>query len=1808
MRMWLPGGLGFRGAGRGRGWLLWFRVVAVVAAGALVTAGLVVAPARAASAAPAASAASAAGGATELAAAERAVSAASAGGAVSVPDLGKPASAVTVKGAASLAGAATPSTLTLPSLVVGTIDFPAYDEAEMEAVVNDWLPELDAEPADSPLTEILPSAWTSSDPLNAPSDWVPPNGDVIQTVAAVVSSDGTGSHIGLAVNPSPDNNSTDDDDAVLSLMTGTLAAMGALAVCGSDLFGVPSDDSGWASEFANAPAWAQRVCTAWTLTAWDMTATVMYSTLSTGAAPPSPFPWRTVLSNLLGATVGAFASAYVAPIIKAAQYVWTGLALWSTFTSDDPSSSVTLAGWLSSYLPEGALTTVGSIMSSFNSARQNQLSASVAGTARLFGFWSPATSGLVGNVPSGGPVTAGTGDCMDAYGSNGDNEPASPPAVPDQSVAINDCNGNAAQVFDFWPSGQIENWGLCMDVGPGPGGAVGDEVVNLQQCDGGYSQLWYENTTGEILNAQNGMCLDDPGGETTPGTQLVVTLCTGLADQLWAPPGGTAAVTAYGATLSVQQTTGSGTTLCLMPQTSLASPAGSNVITEPGPGGSNCNGPQVSWARGSNGTLMADSPNSDGFLCMDSDGPATTGPGGEAATSAVLNPCDGSVSQQWTVNSTTLGPGLANGPVNDGPCLNTPNGLLAAGVSMVVATCPSLPNPGELWLLPGVNSGAPSLSSAGDPCDIYASGGTPCTAAYSTTRAMYAGYDGPLYQVTRASDGMSQNIGLLAAGGDVNGLEQKSFCNDTFCTITAIYDQVPGTSPGPDTLTPAPGGEQDQNKDQAADAGADPVTIGGNLAYGVDIEGGMGYRDDSATGIPTGSAPEGMYMVASGTNVNNQCCFDFGNAETDNDDDGGGAMDAVNLSARCNPDFSCNEGSGPWVQADLENGLFQGAGTNDSDVSQTSDFVTAVLKNQGGPPGSAADNFELEAGNAQSGALSTMYNGPLPSPSNGNTWAPMNKKGAIVLGIGGDNSNAATGTFFEGVMTAGTPSDAADALVQANIVAAQYAGDSTGDGGVAQNADSGVVDNGVTYDFTVDANNGDLQATSLTAQGADWSTADLSLTETAGTPPVEPGTQPVAVVHDGVVSVFTVSAADDHLWETHETPGVTTWKADDLTLLGGTPPTKVTPSALFHDGYTTVYTVDAATGHLWTTYLKVLNGPWTSADLTAQTPGAPAVQPGTSPASVFYDGQAHVFTVGTSHDIWDTYLPTIDGTWSAQDITQASSPLGPQTTSTVTAGLDGGALDVFAAGDPLRHLWMLSLPSPGGTWSSQDLTAGGPQTPPVAPGTAPAALFHNGYLSAYTVDETSLDLETTYLSSPGGTWATENLSGDYQVPPTTETPVPLLHPGISGALDRVSVFTVNASNDDLQDSFLVAEGDPWSTQDMNTTPTTGGVPPVMIDYSPASTWSVASSGITYVFSLDPSTHDLIVTYLIGQGSSWLTENLTEADQAPTVDTDTMPTAVAWDGKVTVFSVGNAKGDLWETTLSGIGGTWAGMNLTAAGDPTTDVTPAAVFHGGQLDAYIVSDGHNGTVAGDLEQYYLPEGSATWSVQDLTTATSGPQVAPDSSPSALYHDGYTSVYVNAAGTDHLQNFFLTAIGNPWAVQDLTVMANGDTLAPGASPAAVYHSGYVTVFSADTAGDIWEDSLPAIGDSWSSEDLTTAPGVGVPPVVTKVLGLPAPSSLAADYHSGYVSVYSVDASGDLHTTFLPAIGGTWQTQDLTTMAPIPLTNSVVPPSALLHYGTNGGLTRNSVFTINDSGGTLQDTDLVQIGGNWSTQTLPN
>ena len=327
---------------------------------------------------------------------------------------------------------------------------------------------------------------------------------------------------------------------------------------------------------------------------------------------------------------------------------------------------------------------------------------------------------------------------------------------------------------------------------------------------------------------------------------------------------------------------------------------------------------------------------------------------------------------------------------------------------------------GILVGLPGAAQAAGTL-----PCDIYGSAGTPCVAAHSTVRALSGAYVGPLYQLTRASDHATHDVGLLSAGGYADAGDHDAFCNGTTCGITKIYDQ---TSRHND-LTVSPAGTAGP-VDYPADAGEIAVTAGGHKAYGVWISPQHGYRHAVASGVAQNGAPEGMYMVASGTHVGSDCCFDYGNAEAVPADTGNGHMDAVSIATTCY--FAPCSGSGPWVEADLENGMFQGAnGSNTANLGNNSTYVTALLKNDG------QTTYALKGGNSQSGGLSTWWNGALP---NRGGYIPMKQEGSIILGTGGDNSNRNMGTFFEGVMTAGYPTDAADNAVQANIVSVGYSG------------------------------------------------------------------------------------------------------------------------------------------------------------------------------------------------------------------------------------------------------------------------------------------------------------------------------------------------------------------------------------------------------------------------------------------------------------------------------------------------------------------------------------------------------------------------------------------------------------------------------------------------------------------------------------------------------------------------------------------------------------------------------------------------
>jgi hypothetical protein len=373
--------------------------------------------------------------------------------------------------------------------------------------------------------------------------------------------------------------------------------------------------------------------------------------------------------------------------------------------------------------------------------------------------------------------------------------------------------------------------------------------------------------------------------------------------------------------------------------------------------------------------------------------------------------------------------------------------LLPVGVALATVTAPpaahAAPAASAVQAVPAAPAAHVPPPRPQGPCDIYAAGGTPCVAAHSTTRALFASYHGPLYQVMRLSDHRVRNIGVVApsggtertfpdAGGYADAAAQDAFCANTTCLITKVYDQ---SGHGND-LTQAPRGAFSgpalggYNNLPVADMA--PVTVIGHKAYGVFIEPGMGLRDNDTNGIAAGDAPEGMYWVLDGHHFNGGCCFDYGNAEIDSRDDGNGTME-TSYFGNATPWYHGNP-PGPWIMTDQENNLV--GCVNPGSTSKlcaslpniTSRFVTAVAK---GEP----HHWATLGGDAQAGNLATMFDGPRVD----STYDPMRKQGAIVLGNGGDNSNGAQGTFYEGVMTAGFPSDATDQLVQANIVAARYA-------------------------------------------------------------------------------------------------------------------------------------------------------------------------------------------------------------------------------------------------------------------------------------------------------------------------------------------------------------------------------------------------------------------------------------------------------------------------------------------------------------------------------------------------------------------------------------------------------------------------------------------------------------------------------------------------------------------------------------------------------------------------------------------------
>lgn len=366
----------------------------------------------------------------------------------------------------------------------------------------------------------------------------------------------------------------------------------------------------------------------------------------------------------------------------------------------------------------------------------------------------------------------------------------------------------------------------------------------------------------------------------------------------------------------------------------------------------------------------------------------------------------------------------------------------------------------------GGGSGGGVTNTEG-PCDIYNKAGNTCVAAYSTVRRLLSTYTGPLYQVRKGgpkpnqgSGGMTMDIGVLP-NGFANAAAHKAFCGEEYCTFSKLYDQ----SGKENHLTVAKRGcygcsNPQQQCSSCTDTACEndneteankTITVGGNTVYTVHMKVKEGYRNNG-TAWPTDAPPakdmprgnpangQGIYMVAEGKgrrpDAATACCWNFGNVSNNNCYGPSGQMNALMLG---NGYWGKGEGNGPWFMGDFEAGVWAGGVNGDINSggfdkntmlpSMTMDFAFGVLKTK-------PNNYAIRYADATTGMLNTAYDGAAPNVFQGDGVWQMS--GGIALGIGGDNSNHASGTFLEGAITNSRPSNETDEAVHANVKAMGY--------------------------------------------------------------------------------------------------------------------------------------------------------------------------------------------------------------------------------------------------------------------------------------------------------------------------------------------------------------------------------------------------------------------------------------------------------------------------------------------------------------------------------------------------------------------------------------------------------------------------------------------------------------------------------------------------------------------------------------------------------------------------------------------------
>ncbi len=127
------------------------------------------------------------------------------------------------------------------------------------------------------------------------------------------------------------------------------------------------------------------------------------------------------------------------------------------------------------------------------------------------------------NGAAGKPITGDHSKCLDDFGGATANG---------TKVDIWTCNKTVSQQWTF-VSGALSVQGKCLD--DSSQGGTGAKMV-IWTCNSHSAQTWAHNSSGEYVLKLNGLCLTDPSGSATNGTQVVIRTCSNFADQHWTGP------------------------------------------------------------------------------------------------------------------------------------------------------------------------------------------------------------------------------------------------------------------------------------------------------------------------------------------------------------------------------------------------------------------------------------------------------------------------------------------------------------------------------------------------------------------------------------------------------------------------------------------------------------------------------------------------------------------------------------------------------------------------------------------------------------------------------------------------------------------------------------------------------------------------------------------------------------------------------------------------------------------------------------------------------------------------------------------------------------------------------------------------------------------------------------------------------------------------------------------------------------------------------------------------------------------------